>query len=344
LVKVVVHNVTCNHQSRPSRGGDEVFVVVVSFNPELKYFLKLLDALMPQVTCAIVVDNASSPGIVEQVRGHSGHGIELIELPENRGIAAAQNAGIERAIALGADFVLLSDQDSIASTGMVSGLLAALQAARHDSLALPVAAVGPATIDRRTGARSFFVVMQDRWGLPRRWRARVRGKLPPFIKVEFLIASGTLIPIEVFTRIGGMRSNYFIDHVDTEWCFRAKAAGYRLLGAPASILEHQLGDTVKRIWFFGWRQVMYHSPLRDYYMFRNTLLMLRDTPMGMVWRIHFCWRLVQFAVYFLGFAPQRWLRLRRMSLGLLHGLRGKGGRLDESTGALVDLPRSQLDP
>jgi rhamnosyltransferase len=322
----------------------KVIAVLVSYDPEQEGFSRLLEALLPQVFCAIIVDNASLFRLGELLPPYCGRNVELFELPENRGIAAAQNAGIERAIALGADFVLLSDQDSIASTGMVSGLLAALQAARHDSLALPVAAVGPATIDRRTGARSFFVVMQDRWGLPRRWRARVRGKLPPFIKVEFLIASGTLIPIEVFTRIGGMRSNYFIDHVDTEWCFRAKAAGYRLLGAPASILEHQLGDTVKRIWFFGWRQVMYHSPLRDYYMFRNTLLMLRDTPMGMVWRIHFYWRLVQFAVYFLGFAPQRWLRLRRMALGLLHGLRGKGGRLDESTGTLVDLPRSQLDP
>jgi rhamnosyltransferase len=141
-----------------------------------------------------------------------------------------------------------------------------------------------------------------------------------------------------------MRSQYFIDHIDTEWSFRARKAGYRLIGVPAARLEHRLGDSVRRVWFFGWRQVMAHSPLRDYYMFRNTLLMLRDTPMGMWWRLHFLWRLLQFGVYFLGFAHGRWLRCRRMVLGLWHGIRGAGGRLDPATGACARLPVSPLEP
>lgn len=320
-----------------------IIAVIVAYKPNKKDFCTLLKAMRPQVASVIVVDNSSGEYSLCELASSYGIDIELLQMSSNVGIAAAQNAGIERAMELGADFVLLSDQDSVPSAGMVADLLTVLLSPSQSSFTLPVAAVGPATVDRRTGRKSFFIT--KRRGLPHRWRKPlVSHDWTSSVEVEFLIASGTLIPIEVIKHIGSMRSDFFIDHVDTEWCFRAKVAGYRLLGVPAATLEHQLGDTIKRIWFFGHRDVMYHSPLRDYYMFRNTLLMIRRTPMYIVWRLYFLWRLIQFAVYFLGFAHQRVLRLRRMLLGLVHGMGGRGGRLEESSGRLVDLPKSQLEP
>jgi len=140
-----------------------------------------------------------------------------------------------------------------------------------------------------------------------------------------------------------MRNDYFIDHVDTEWSFRAKQMGYRMVGVPSAVMEHSLGDEVKAIWFFGKRQVSYHSPLRDYYMFRNTLLMLRDVSIPFVWRLHFIWRLVQFAGYFLTFAPSRWERLSKMSLGLYHGLKNVRGKLDVTSSLCRDIPATLID-
>lgn len=322
---------------------ERVIAVVVSYNPDTGDFVKLLEALLPQVAHAVVVDNSSSFDIASVIAHWPGQNIELLQMQENVGIAAAQNAGIERAMELSADFVLLSDQDSVPSSSMVAELLVAMTAAHANPAAPPVAAVGPATFDSRTGRVSVFVIA--RYGMPRTWHppADIK-KLPLLIEVEFLISSGTLIPIEVIKRIGAMRSNYFIDHVDTEWCFRAKAAGYRLLGVPASRLKHQLGDAVKQVWFFGSRQVMYHSPLRDYYMFRNTLKMLSDTPMSWIWRAHFLWRLLQFAGYFLVFAGARWLRFRRMTLGLLHAVRGLDGYLDTKTNRCKAVPLSGIEP
>ncbi|OAI07107.1 hypothetical protein A1332_09535 [Methylomonas methanica] len=317
--------------------------VVVSYNPDVTGFEALLEALLPQVAYIFVVDNASSADMLRIMDRWANLNVELSQLPENIGIAAAQNVGIEKAINFGADFVLLSDQDSIPYPTMVSGLVFALTSAKTDAIALPVAAVGPAIVDKRTNKTSFFLV--ERRGIPRRWSPQVGSdELPARIDVGFLIASGTLISTDVIKRIGGMRSSYFIDHVDTEWCFRARAMGYRLLGVPSSRLTHQLGDEVKRVWFFGYRQVMYHSPLRDYYMFRNTLFMLRDTPMSCVWRLHFLWRLMQFAGYFLVFAGERFQRFRHMSLGLWHGLNGQGGRLDKDGKRCRRMPNSILEP
>lgn len=323
--------------------GDKVIAIVVSHNPERHIFEKLLSALLPQVTRILIVDNASSCHMAPWIVAWLGQGIELQQMTENVGIAAAQNAGIKRAMELGADFVLLSDQDSVPSASMVADLLATALSLSLERGGTPVAAVGPATVDSRTGQASFFVI--ERAGMPRRWQPPANiDELPARLEVGFLIASGTLIPVEVIKHIGAMRSNYFIDHVDTEWCFRARAAGYRLVGVPTSRLQHQLGDSVRRVWFFGSRQVMYHSPLRDYYMFRNTLLMLRETPMSLLWQVHFLWRLVQFAGYFLVFAPERGGRLRRMALGILHALKGVSGCLDTKTHQCSGIPVSDIEP
>lgn len=318
-----------------------VVAVVVSYNPDTSSFVKLLEALLPQVVYAVVVDNASLIDMTSIMTRWFAQNAELLQMPENLGIAAAQNAGIERAMKLEADFVLLLDQDSMPSVTMVAELLAAITSAQSDQGGIPVAAVGPAIVDRRMGRTYYFMI--DRMGFPRKWMPPIDiKKLPPLIDVAVLVASGTLIPIDVIKRIGGMRSNYFINHVDTEWCLRAKAAGYRLLGVPASKLEHQFGDTIKQVWFFGYRQVIYHSPLRNYYDIRNTLLMLGNTTMSWTWRIHFIWRLLRLG-YFLVFAGERWLRVKRMTLGLLHAMKGVSGCLETKTNRCRAVPVSDIE-
>lgn len=321
----------------------KVIAVVVSFNPDQENFAHVLDTLLPQVAGAIVVDNASSPNIRPLLAAGVDHNIELLQLAQNIGIAAAQNAGIERALDLGADFVLLLDQDSVPSKSMVAELLTVIMSVSGPPEARPVAAVGPARIDRRTGQRSFFMVNQA--GLLRQWQPDTQDlKFPPFIETEFLLASGTLIPIEVFKSIGSMRSNYFIDHVDREWCFRAKAAGYRLLGVPASILEHQIGDSVKLVYFFSPVRVSWHPPLRNYYLFRNAVLMHRDIVMSLPWKFYFLWRLLRYAAGVLILAKDKRQRLHFMMLGLLHGLKGISGQLENASNRCSSLPSSPLEP
>lgn len=319
-----------------------VVAVVVSYNPNANGLVELLEALLSQVAHAVVVDNASLSDVSLVLVRCTSRNVELLQMPENFGIAAAQNAGIERALKLEADFVLLLDQDSIPSASMVSELISAITCAQSKPDAVPVAAVGPAIVDRRTRSAYYFRI--DRMGMPGKWTPPInRKQFPQLIEVAVLVASGTLIPIEVIQRIGAMRSNYFINHVDTEWCFRAKAEGYRLLGVPVASLEHQFGDTVKRVWFFGSRQVIYHSPLRNYYDIRNTLLMLRNTAMSWMWKIHFMWRLVRLG-YFLVFGGERWLRFRLMTLGLVHAFKGLSGRLETKTNRCRVVPVSSIEP
>ena len=318
-------------------GHRHVHAVVVTFRPDVDELVLLLKSLVPQVGGIVLVDNGSGAAVAPTLEIAEGQGVRVVRLPENFGIAFAQNIGIEKAIEAGAGYILLSDQDSVPAPDMVQRLLEGLHSSRRTGQA--IAAIGPATVDRRNGELSFFW-RPGRW-LPHRWKpaADEQGEL---VEVEFLIASGTLVPVPVIQAIGGMRSRYFIDHVDTEWCFRAKAAGYRLLGSAAARLHHRLGDEVKKVWFLRTRSVMHHSPLRDFYMFRNTLLMLRDTRLSAVWTVHLLARLLQFSGYFLLFGTDRLQRARMMLSGLGQGLANRGGRR-EPDGRCTPVPTSSLE-
>lgn len=319
-----------------------IVAVVVTYEPEIEVLGQLLDALVLQVGSVVVVDNGSHVDLEAWNNQRQTPSVEVLLLGENRGIAAAHNVGIQWALDGGAGYVLLMDQDSVPARDMVKKLMFALLEVEKNADSTPVA-TGPVCVDTRTGAKSFFVI--ERNGIPTRWQPSISLPLDNFsLEVDFLISSGTLINLKALQRVGGMRSNYFIDHVDTEWCFRARAKGYILLGVPSAEMQHSLGDKVRRVWFFGWRHVAYHSPLRDYYMFRNTLLMLRDVQMSVAWRLHLLWRLVQFSSYFLIFTPQRGQRFNCMLLGIVHGLRGISGKVDLKSSRCTPIPISDLDP
>jgi rhamnosyltransferase len=328
---------------------DDVTAVVVAYDPDVEALRQLLAELLLQVRQVVLVDNGSGtdvalalPGAGAPAAADDEAGIVLVRNGANLGIAAAQNLGIERALASpGCGYVLLSDDDSLPAAGMVAELRDALLQADGPA---PVAAAGPVTIDLRTGAAG--AVLLDQQGRRRRSAAPPAGPAGAagVRDVGFLIASGTLIPARVLRTLGGMRGEYFIDHVDTEWCFRARAAGYRLLLAPRARLYHRLGEAVRRIRLLPSWPVPYHAPLRDYYAFRNTLLMQRDTAISVHWRFHQLLRLARFAAYYLLLGDLRMQRVRYMWLGIRHGLGRVSGRLVAGTTMCEAIPVTPLDP
>lgn len=309
-----------------------ISALIVTYNPDLNLLTEQVNAVLHQVKEVVIVDNFSEN--IEQIAANHIKQ-KIFRLDQNFGIGYAQNIGLVYCLERNVDYVILLDQDSLPSTNLIDELLKAIQTNK-------TTIAGPTYRDPRTKKTSFFVT--ERNGIPFRWFPTDNSCRNKCVDAAFLIASGTLINLQEVKKVGGMRSDYFIDHVDTEWCFRLRAKGHSIIGVPSAIMEHSLGDEVKRIWFFGWRQVSYHSPLRDYYMFRNTILMLKDTPMSFIWKSHFIWRLIQFATYFLIFAPLRKERFIKMSLGIIHGLKNIRGKLDINTNSCRPIPMTDLDP
>lgn len=299
-----------------------VVAVVVTYNPG--DIAALLASLTEQCAAVVVVDNGSgNSGKVQECCNETQS--TYIGLSENLGIAAAQNIGIEWAREHAASHVLLMDHDSFPAPNMVALLLSALH---HNS---ELGAVGPLAAEDREGSDELVYVARE-W---KPGRASAEELANDCVEVAFLIASGCLIRMDVLDDVGGMAEELFIDHVDLEWGLRARNAGWTLAVLPAARLHHELGDDV--VLLPGRSQPIHvHSPIRNYYLTRNTLWLSRQKSLVPAkWRIRYLWWLVQY-IGFNAVVPnlvgkagegtnvsERWNMLTR---GVRDGVRGRMGR------------------
>lgn len=295
----------------------DVVAVVVTYQPILEVLEQLLGALVPQVTSVVVVDNGSHSDLAAWNRERVTNPVELLQLGVNRGIAAAQNVGIQLARDRGAGFVLLMDQDSVPAPDMVEKLLSVLS--EHP---LPAAA-GPRYLDARQDNPPPFIRVHG-LRLERCACATEKSVVP----VDYLIASGCLIPMSVLDKVGGMRDDLFIDYVDIEWGLRARHHGFQSYGVCPAHMQHSLGD--HPIKFFG-KSIPLHSPLRHYYHFRNAVLLYKESWVPLNWKLVDGWRLCLKYIFYSLFAKPRLAHWRMMTLGVWHGLVGKTGKLGGST-------------
>ena len=292
-----------------------VCAVIVTFEPEVATLFALVDAVTPQVGAVVVIDNASV-GVWQKALNQTMPDVALLRQPCNVGLAVAQNAGIDWARAHGYSHVLLLDQDSEPGGGMVAALLAALQMLSIDN---KVGAVGPRFHDQREDRDAPFV----RIGFPRSQKLWCESDTQS-IACDFLISSGALIPIAVLDQVGAMDAGLFIDNVDMEWSFRARAKGYALYGVCSATMHHHLGDD-RRALPFGVGKIVVHGPSRLYYMMRNRLRLygMRHTPL--VWTAQDIPRVLVKLFLFGVLIGPRWRNLRFMLRGLWDGLLGRQG-------------------
>lgn len=301
-----------------------IAVVVVLYNPSWPSLFLTCEAWLRQSESVIYVDNGGGNLIRDKLLELGIGRIDFVEMGRNAGVGAAQNRGIERARALGCTHVLLSDQDSSPTSGMVVELL------RVESLALSrgidVSAVGPRQLDAAAGHLSYFV----RFG--GFCFARVDPAPPDdWVVADFLIASGSLIRLSVLDTAGTMDEGLFIDLVDTEWFLRARHMGKVAIGACGALLSHSLGEETLVIKLGRTRTLPIHTPFRYYYMARNRLVMYRRSYVRLAWVVPDIVRLFQMFLFFGIVHPARLKNVSMMLRGIFDGLRGVQGPMRERT-------------
>lgn len=301
----------------PSQDSLGVMAVVVTYHPDTAALQRLLRATLPQVEQLVIVDNGSSLPV--SALASLAASVELLSLESNEGLAAAQNLGIRRALDRGADHVLLLDQDSVPESGMVKELIRVSRELTDSGV--KVGAVGPRYTGLADDEEPSRFVRFGRLG----FSARAPAPGAASTECDFLIASGSLIPAESLRVVGLMEAGLFIDHVDTEWCLRAAAKGYRLFGATGALMRHGLGERTTKLWFLRRRKVAQHSPFRYYYMFRNSLLLMRRSYAPRAWKRCDRTRLLQVMVFFGLLRGPRLRNLGMMLRGIRDGLRGVQG-------------------
>lgn len=297
----------------------DVRAIVVTYQPDEPLLARLLEALSHQVNAGIIVNNGEplslDSALIERC------GFTVLQMDGNVGIATALNHGIRWAVDSGASYVIFFDQDSLPVDGMIRTLKTTLLALKDKGLS--PGAVGPCYEDRRTGKLA-EVMAADTQQCRKMMAAPTQG----YAEVDMLITSGCLIPTEVLSRIGNMKDELFIDHVDMEWCFRARHQGYGVYIVGDTRLEHCIGD---RFLHFMTRRVIVHSPIRHYYMIRNAIALQRLPHMTSKWCRNISFTIIKQLIFYSLFFPERKTRIPLMLKGIVDGVRGRLGPLSRNT-------------
>jgi len=186
-----------------------IAAIIVSYLPERESFISLLQNLIQQVDHVLVLDNSPADHLAAQYffdeSGIDATRSSFIRLNDNYGIAVALNVGIRKAMGLGVDFVLLSDQDSLPASDMVENLYRSYEGLYTQQVR--VGAIGPTYTDLHTGLTYPFQV-----DLPGCffYGHKAGSEESPLVEALTLITSGTLIPMDVFEDVGLMREDFFI--------------------------------------------------------------------------------------------------------------------------------------
>lgn len=293
-----------------------VLAVAITYHPDTALLADMLDSVAPQVQGMAVIDNGSANA--EDIgRIASAVGARLLANDQNIGIAAAQNQGVDLARQGGFSHVLLLDQDTVLSPGVVADLSMQWQALEREQGG--VAAVGPAYYEKHSQQQT----RAYRAAGPRVSRISLDARTEP-VASDFIIASGSLIPLAVFEKVGRFKEDLFIDLVDVDWCFRARAAGYVSYISPTAAVDHHLGKGTVRV---GARRIAVHVPIRNYYWVRNALWLARQPYTPLAWRLYFISRSLAFLGAYPTLADERALRMRLIARGIWDSLNGHLGPL-----------------
>ena len=231
-----------------------IIVLLVTYNPKIEILKETIMSLLPQVAKIIIIKNSQ-----EELNLINNEKIVIIQLEKNLGIAAAQNIGIERAKILGAEYILLSDQDTIYSASYIKDVLSIYN---NYKLKYKIASIVPLFYNENKNEYSRIMI--------KKYKAIIPQKNTTFF-LEHAISSGSFIPISAIKDIGLMNERLFIDFVDNEWYWRARKIGYKIICDTRIIVKHSMGDAHKKILK---HKFVSYSKKRYYFFFRNGFYLL----------------------------------------------------------------------
>lgn len=210
----------------------------------------------------VVVDNDSTDGSEEILRQHL-KDVEIIQSGANLGFAGGNNVGIRRALACGADYVWLLNNDAEAESDALTMLVETMEREPSSGIA---------------GSKIYYYdTPRCIWfagGMWEKGRLRLRqrganqldeGQFERVCELGSVSGCSMLVRVAAIREMGLMEEGYFLYWEDTEWCARVREKGYKVLFVPASQIWHKVSASTG-----------HGSFAQYYYSVRNGLFFLRQ--------------------------------------------------------------------
>jgi rhamnosyltransferase len=286
--------------------------VFVTFNVDLG-FPERVHLVVDQVDSVIIVDNGSHEAVRFMLHElEKNEKICVVYITENLGIAAALNRGLGVAKEKGYPWVMTFDHDSTAEKFMVDTYIEIFDQIEDKE---KIAIIGCNHIDTK-----IFTYLVD----PGRYKGR------RWMERKEVISSGCLLSMKIFDALGPFREDFFIDVVDTEYCFRARKNHYKVIFVLEPLLRHSIGNKlIIRPRWFPWIRITTanYAVFRRYFWTRNNLILIRD-----YFFIEPSWTLLRFSVLIVSnlkaliFEEDRAEKLQMIAFGYLDFFTGKMDR------------------
>jgi GT2 family glycosyltransferase len=218
-----------------------VSIVIVTWNGR-QYLDACLNAAAAQngvSTETILVDNASNDGTVAYVRERFPQ-VRVIALPENRGFAGGNNAGVREARGR---FIALLNNDAVPEPDWLEALLAGLN--EDDGFALVTSRIvymhDPGVIDSAGDG------MLAAGGAFKRHHGASVELARESAEVFGVCGAACLMPRRVFDELGGFDEDFFVSHEDVDLSYRARLLGYRCRYVANAVVHHHGSMTIGRV-------------------------------------------------------------------------------------------------
>jgi rhamnosyltransferase len=259
-------------------------------------YLRFMDFL-------IIVDNTDNQDLAETLTASPT--LCYSPMGTNTGIAAALNAAARIAIDKRFTWMLMLDQDSLMEEATYDAIKAAVGSPARQKVAI----LAPIQVSKLSDHRAM-------------------NAPDAILSVNQLMTSGSALDLRAFSLCGPFEEKLFIDHVDTEYCFRLTRAGYEVQQLTQVALDHSLGEVLEARLLFGRLQYVSHRPFRSYYYVRNGFYV------AMKFIFHRPGFLATFGLQIMKdvlkavfFEDETGLRLKMMLLGFVHFCIGRYGPL-----------------
>jgi GT2 family glycosyltransferase len=209
----------------------------------------------------LVIDNGTGALRPDEVRAVVADAV-FVGMPENVGFAAAANHAIRRALAAGADHVMLINNDAVLLRDCLGELV------RVATSGPRIAAVGAKVLS--------FTQRKRLWVAYGRltYRAALvqlvgRGEddgpaYSELREVDSVPGCSMLLTRAGIEAVGMLDDEFFAYHEDLDWCTRAREHGLRIIFAPTARVAHRGGASLAK------NELVVH-----YLLARNTVLFAR---------------------------------------------------------------------
>jgi rhamnosyltransferase len=303
--------------------------VTVLFNASTQQIANLVDQ-KSQCDHIVAVDNSLVPmrGLEAQLAEAK---IHLLSNFNRGGIAGAYNRGLELLVAKGVNLFFFFDQDSKLPPDYFQAMV---EKCRH----IPSSRflVGPKILDINVH-RYLPAHRISRFGFrPIEQSDEDRGLLP----CSSLISSGSVLSAEAYRVLGPFKEDLVIDHVDTEYCFRASSQHIPIYINTGVTLEHQLSKRIDHKWFFLTLTEWNMTPLRQYYSARNCLHICRRYGLQFPVLVLINVITIQQLISVVCFERDKKKKLRAILAGILDGVCNREGSVETCRPALAAAVRA----